>query len=102
MRDGSDPRPYRPFRSFQRVALELGTVSSVFLLCHETPPDALSRTFRSVHQTGAGPNSGLCGLNSGVRDTDTRPLQRCLHTIDYGLKDKATALVGFANDFRGS
>ena len=40
------------------MTLELGTISSVFLLCHETPPYALSRTFKGVHQTRAGPYTG--------------------------------------------
>ncbi len=45
-------------RSFQRMSLELGTVSSVFLFCHDTPPDALSRTVKGDHQTGARPQNG--------------------------------------------
>jgi len=43
----------------QRFAFELRTISFISLLLrHMTPPYALSRTFKGVHETGAGPNCG--------------------------------------------
>ena len=39
--------------SLQRMSLELRAVTLIFLLCHGTPPYALLRTFKGVHQTGA-------------------------------------------------
>ncbi len=54
--------------------------------------------YASSHQIG---DVGASKRNAASMAEALHFLQRSRHTIDYGLKDKTPALVGFADDFRG-